>query len=63
MLGSDGGCHAIPRLGLWGPEEIVDWGLWMILVIFHPLSTIQYPLSRAFARRPLPGIHMEVFLI
>ena len=20
MLGSNGGCHAIPRLGLWGPE-------------------------------------------
>jgi hypothetical protein len=28
MLGSDGGCHAIPKLGLWGPE--VDFGFSML---------------------------------
>ena len=50
MLGSNGRCHAIPRLGLWG-SEVLNIGLIESYRTYIHLS------------RPLSGIHMEVFLI
>ena len=29
------------KLGLWGPEGIVDCGLWIVDVFFHPPSVIR----------------------